>query len=162
MSLTRRKFVEVASLSVLAGAAIPAGFAQEGVGADDDPFSAENLLALNDLTQKKFERYIGERFAIRNAKRALGSLTLLAVEPAPPAPTQASPMVSHGPKAVTKTLASYSLRFRGSGGELPQGTYTFRNAGLGSFPLFIVPAGPHATPPTYTAVFTLLVEPDSV
>jgi len=75
MSVTRRRFVEVASLSLLAGAALPAAFAPDGVGEETEPFSSENLLVLNDASQKTFERFIGERFAIRNAERALGSLT---------------------------------------------------------------------------------------
>lgn len=159
MSVTRRRFVEVASLSLLAGAALPAAFAQDGAGTKDEAFSSENLLALNDASQKTFERFIGERFAIRNTKQALGSLTLLSVEAAPPAPAPAKHMVGRVPKASPKSLPGFWLRFQGSGGALPQGTYTFRNAGLGSFPLFIVPSGPGVTPHTYTAVFTLLVEP---
>ena len=83
MSLTRRRFVEVVSLSLLAGAAIPNAIAQDDARAEDDRFSAENLLALNEASQKTFERFIGERFTIRNAKRALGSLTLISVEAAP-------------------------------------------------------------------------------
>lgn len=159
MSLTRRRFVEVVSLSLLAGAAIPNAIAQDDARAEDDPFSAENLLALNEASQKTFERFIGERFTIRNAKRALGSLTLISVEAAPPATAPAKHMVGRVPKAKPLSPAGFTLRFRGSGGELPQGTYTFRNAGLGSFPLFIVPSGPGVTPHTYTAVFTSVVEP---
>jgi hypothetical protein len=159
MSLTRRRFVEVASLSLLAGVAIPSAISQDDAPARDDPFRPENLLALNEASQKTFERFIDERFTIRNAKRALGSLTLISVEAAPPAPAPAKQMVGRVPKVAPQAAAGFSLRFRGSGGELPQGTYTFRNAGLGSFPLFIVPSGPGLTPPTYTAVFTLLVEP---
>jgi hypothetical protein len=159
MSVTRRRFVEVASLSLLAGAALPAAFAQDGVGEKTEPFSSENLLVLNDASQKTFERFIGERFAIRNAERALGSLTLLSVEAAPPIPAPAKHMVGRVPKAAPRSLTGFSLRFQGSGGTLPQGTYTFRNAGLGSFPLFIVPSGPRVTPHTYTAVFTSFAEP---
>jgi len=162
MSLTRRRFVEMSSLSLLAGVAIPNAISQDDTRVQDDPFSADNLLALNEASQKTFERFIGERFTIRNAKRALGSLTLISVEAAPPVPAPAKRMVGRVPKVLPQSATGFSLRFRGSGGELPQGTYTFRNAGLGSFPLFIVPAGPRVTPPTYTAVFTLLIKPDSV
>lgn len=162
MSLTRRRFVEMASLSLLAGAAIPNAISQDDTRGKDDPFSAENLLALDEASQKTFERFIGERFTIRNAERALGSVTLISVEAAPSSLAPAKRMVGPVPKAPPQLVTGFSLRFRGSGGELPQGTYTFQNAGLGSFPLFIVPAGPRVTPPTYTAVFSSLVKPARV
>lgn len=158
MSLTRRRFVEVASLALLSGAVIPAAFAQDGVEANEETFSAEHLLALSEASRNAFERLVGERFAIRNTKRALGYFTLLAVEPAPLSAAPSKNMVGRVPPAQPKSVSGFALRFRGSGGELAQGTYTFRNAALGSFPLFIVPAGPGVAPPTYTAVFSSLGE----
>src|SRR5580658_1556755 len=98
MSLTRRRFVEVGSLSLLAAVAIPNAISQDDARVKDDPFSPDNLLALNEASQKTFERFIGERFTIRDANRALGSLTLISVEAAPPAPAAAKRMVGRVPK----------------------------------------------------------------
>jgi hypothetical protein len=52
---------------------------------------------------------------------------------------------------------SFSVLFRGSGRRpLGQGTYQFRHARLGSFPLFIVPMAPADGDRYYEAVFNRL------
>ena len=53
-----------------------------------------------------------------------------------------------------RPLTAFSLRFQGSGGLLPQETYTVSQPALGSFPLLLVPCALGAATPTYTATFT--------
>jgi len=72
----------------------------------------------------------------------------------------ASPDGPHKAGAVAqpapgRALTSFSLRFQGAGGTLAQDTYTMAQAGVGTFPLFIVPEDPGGSGrPTYLAVFT--------
>ncbi len=157
MSLTRRRFIQTASLSVLASAACPAAFAQSKIEPKDDLFSPEHLTVFNGVSQQTFESLIGESFAVSDAGRSLGSLTLLSVAATTPAPDATKlPMVVRLPKPSQESLTGFSLRFQGSGAALEQGTYTLEQGTLGSFPLFIVPAGSGVKPPTYTAIFNLL------
>jgi hypothetical protein len=161
MSLTRRRFIQTASLSVLASAACPVAFAQSGFEPKDDLFDPEHLTVFNGVSPQSFESLIGETFAVRDASRPLGSLMLLSV--AAGAPVQAAtkvPMVGRVPKPSQRPLTSFSLRFQGSGAALEQGTYTLEHETLGSFPLFIVPSGSGAEPPTSTAIFNLLGPPE--
>jgi hypothetical protein len=158
MSLTRRNFVQAASISLLAGAAFPAAFAQTG-SEKDETFSPEHLTIFNGVSAETFQRFVGEGFAVSSAGKSLGALTLLSVDARTAAPKGLNVhMVGRVPQHTGQVSAGFTLRFKGSGDQLPQDTYTFRNAGLGSFPLFIVPAGPGVAPPTYTAVFSFMAE----
>ena len=162
MSLTRRRFIETASMSFLASAALPAAFAQRNTAAENMTFSPERLTVFNGVSIKTFDRMIGEKFAISDNGRSLGFLTLLSVTAdtsTPPAPTTAlrsATIAGPRPKFAPQAANSFSVRFAGLGAPLEQGTYTLQNAGVGTFSLFIVPCGPGATTTTYTAVFNLL------
>jgi hypothetical protein len=150
MSLTRRRFIETASLSLLASAVLPAALASQ----KDQTFNSDGLALLDSVSTQTFEPYIGERFQVSGA---YVSLILLSVTAAP-GPSQATkpPMVGRLPKPSQQALTGFSLRFRGSGTSLKQGTYKLENPSLGSIPLFLVPSGPGVSPPRYTAVFNLL------
>jgi hypothetical protein len=154
MSLSRRHFIQLGSISLLAGAALPAAFAQEET--DDDTFSPERMATLNGISRQAFEPYIGERFAISQAGQSLGKLTLIEVRELTSASTGANTSKTN---AAARALTGFALRFQGSGGTLPQGTYIFSQPALGEFPLFIVPAGPDVQPRTYTAIFNKLATP---
>jgi hypothetical protein len=154
MSLSRRHFIQLGSLSLLAGAALPAAIAQ--VETDDETFSQEKMAALDGVSRQAFEPYVGERFAISQAGRSLGKLTLIEVRELTSASTGAN---SSKTNAAAQALTGFALRFQGSGGTLPQGTYTFSQPALGEFPLFLVPAGPDVQPRTYTAIFNKLATP---
>ena len=54
MSLTRRRFVQGASLSLLAGTSIPAVLAQAVSGAKDAAFDPENLSAFSGISIRTF------------------------------------------------------------------------------------------------------------
>jgi hypothetical protein len=148
MSLSRRHFVQLASLSLLAGAALPSALAQRG---EDEAFSPENMASFEGLTRQSFEPYVRERFSVSLAGKALGRLTLIEVKDLTSATTAPA---ARGALSQRRALTSFSLRFQGSGGQLPQDTYILSQPALGNFPLLLVPSAPGSNPPTYTATFT--------
>lgn len=150
MSLTRRRFIETASLSMLASAVLPSALASQ----KHQPFNSDGLALLDAVSARTFEPYIGERFQVSGANV---SLTLRSVTPAAgPLPASTPHTIRPVPKLAQETVSGFSLRFQGSGIALGQGTYTLNNSALGSFPLFLVPSGPGAAPMMYTAIFNLL------
>jgi hypothetical protein len=146
MSLSRRHFVHLTSLSLLAGAILPSAFAAEG---DEETFSPENLAGFDGISRQTFEPYLRERFAISRAGKSLGRLTLIEVTDMT---SGASQLGSQGAKG--RALTSFALRFQGSGGQLPQETYVLSQPALGKLPLLLVPAAPGAGLLTYTAIYT--------
>jgi len=157
MSLTRRRFVEAASLTLLASAARPISFAQSISGAADEPFSAENVASLEGVSEETFKPFIGESFSVHQGNRKLETLTLRSVTSAPEAKSESKlPTAGRTLKPAEQVVKSFSLRFRTSGTSLPQGTYILKNERMGSLSLFIVPGGPKMDPRTYTATFSLL------
>ena len=162
MSLTRRRFIETASLSALAGATLHNAFAVEIRKLGDETFSPENLIVFNGVSPQTFSGLVGESFAVSASGESRGSLTLLSVD-TPPLTAPASlaavknlPMVGLIPRPAQPATTTFSLQFQGSNTVLDQGTYTLQNAGTGAFALFIVPSGPGMAKPSYTAVFNLL------
>lgn len=164
MALTRRRFIEAASLTLLASAARPAAFAQAASESKDDTFQDENLALLDHASEETFKPYVGDRFVVMNGKQQVESLTLESVrtasEPSSAAqvPRAALSTRRAASKVATETVTSFGLHFRGSGKSLSQGTYTLKNHSLGSFALFIVPGGPAMNPKTYTATFSRLAQ----
>lgn len=59
------------------------------------------------------------------------------------------------PAPGTPLLDTFGLELSGAREELPQGSYTFRHATLGTLTLFIVPSGPAS----YIAVINHLTTP---
>jgi hypothetical protein len=157
MSLTRRRFVQAASLSLLASTTLPSALAEAGAATQDPTFRAENLIAFNGVSIKAFEPLIGEEFAASSGHHSLGSLTLLSVSEvvAAKAPTKPQ-MVGRVPQPLQQSITGFTLRFQGSGTAMPQGTYILRNPSIGSLPLLLVPSHAGAGPATYTAVFNFL------
>jgi hypothetical protein len=161
MSLSRRHFVHLASLSMLAGAALPSAFAQEE--AEDETFSEENMAGFEGVSRQTFEPYVGERFAISRAGKSLGRLTLIEVSDMTPGATEPGSQAVKGPALQRgRALTSFALRFQGSGGQLPQETYVLEQPALGKFPLLLVPAAPGAEVLTYTTIFTMFATPGTV
>jgi hypothetical protein len=156
MSLSRRQFVYVASLSMLAGAASSPVFAEEQFESASETYSEDAVATLGRISVHDFEWLIGERFSVSLAGRSLGKLTLIAATvTVPPKPPRTARMIGDAAQPLPgRALTGFSLRFQGAGGTLPQNTYTMRQAGLGNFPLFIVPEGPGSDRPTYMAIFT--------
>jgi hypothetical protein len=162
MSLSRRQFVYVASLSVVAHAAGSSLFAQDEAQAASTTFTEEGAAIVANLSLRDFEMLIGERFSISLPGRSLGKLTLIAATATPPVKPSPIPRMA-GKVAQPEpgpALTGFSLRFQGAGGTLPQDTYTMKQGGLGTFPLFLVPEGPGGSDhPTYLAIFVRFADP---
>jgi len=162
MSLSRRQFVYVASLSAVAAAANPSLFGQEEAQAASEAISEEGSGILANLSLKDFQWLVGERFSISSPGRKLGKLTLIeattvdAIKPSTVSRVASHvAALGHGP-----AITGFMLRFQGAGGTLPQETYIMSQGGLGTFPLFLVPEGPGGSNrPTYLAIFTRFVGP---
>jgi hypothetical protein len=161
MSLSRRHFVHLTSLSLLAGAVLPCAFAEEE--GEEETFSPENLAGFDGISRQTFEPYVRERFAISRAGRSLGRVTLIEVTEMTPGATGSG---SQGVKGLAlakgQALTSFALRFQGSGGQLPQETYVLSQPALGKLPLLLVPAAPGADSLTYTAIFTMFATAGTV
>jgi hypothetical protein len=145
VTVTRRNFLESATVTVLAGAVLPRVFAQSSTGSSS---------FFDNISAETFKPFVGDKFSIAANGRSLGSLTLIAVTQEP----QAKPVTTSAgsvSKSTALDLDTFTLRFRGSGAALPQETYTLSQLSLGSFPLFLVPGSSGGTP-TYTAVFSRL------
>jgi hypothetical protein len=155
LSLSRRQFVYVASLSVVANAAGPRLFGQDEAQAASGTFTEEGAATLSNLSLRDFELLIGERFSVSLSGRSLGKLTLITATATDPVKPSHLPRLIGQVAEPSRALAGFSLRFQGAGGTLPQDTYTMRQGGLGTFPLFLVPEGPAGSDrPTYLAIFT--------
>jgi hypothetical protein len=164
MSLSRRKFVYLTSLSVAAVSAGAPLFAQNGAQGATETFTDEGSATLANLQLKDFQWLIGERFSISSATQKLGKLTLIAAtELDPIKPSNVAHVGGSGAVPLASPpLSGFLLRFQGAGGTLPQDTYIMKQGSLGTFPLFLVPEGPGisnqastgSNHPTYIAVFT--------
>ncbi|MGA2649242.1 MAG: hypothetical protein ABSF28_01905 [Terracidiphilus sp.] len=162
MSLSRRQFVYVASLSVLATSASPSLFAQDEAEEAREIFTEEGSAALGNFSLRDFEWLIGERFSISLPGQKLGKLTLVEATVLDPIkPSSMTRTVGQVAKqAPSVALTGFWLRFQGAGGTLPQDSYIMQQGGLGTFPLFIVPAGlGESNHPTYLALFTRFAGP---
>ena len=142
MAVSRRHFLELGSMFAASVAVTTNGIAQAAGGSSGS--RGQGRTSLRAMTQDTFNPLIGNSFLISTANSALIPVVLTSVKE-PPA-TAAPPVTD-----------AFTLSFRSlpSGDPLPQGTYVFRHAALGSFPLFIVPSGPGA-PRSYSAVFNRL------
>ncbi len=134
MAVSRRHFLEVGSM--FAASVATNGIAGLATGGDDEA----DLLT---MTQTTFEPLMGSEFLF-HAHSSWIPVVLTSIKQ--------SPMAGIPPfsDAFTLTFSSTS-----TGRLLPQGTYVFRHADLGSFQLFIVPSGP-GVPRSYSAVFNHL------
>jgi Domain of unknown function (DUF6916) len=126
MLISRRTFIKAGALAaIVAGISLKPGllvFAQEPSVAlpTSDP--------LSNFTQATFEQYLNSIFTLRG--RTPVEITLTKVEDTLPA-------------KVSRTAGreSFTLHFVGGGVALPQDTYVIDHAALGTFKLFLVPAG---------------------
>jgi hypothetical protein len=143
---SRRDFIQTATLTLIAGATLPALSQSQ----PNETFSPENLVLLDGASQQLFESYIGETFSVLSESNAMGSIKLISVtEITPPKPPSGAP--------VTQAVEGFTLRFTGSGKPLPQGVYTLQNRTMGSMSVLLVPSGQKVAPTTYSAVFLHLV-----
>ena len=158
MSLTRRCFLQSATLTMLGCAVLPASLAESQASSQCETFRPESLVAFNGISQQTFERLLGERFAVSSGGHSLGAMTLISVTELVPHKSAAKNprMVGRVSQASSPHFTGFALRFQGTGPALSQGTYTMQNPSVGELPLLLVPSGPGATPDTYTAIFGFL------
>jgi len=141
---SRRDFMQTATLTLIAGVALPA-FSQS-----NETFGPENLALLDGASQQLFESYIGETFSVLSESNAMGSIKLIAVTAiTPPKPTSAAP--------ISQAVEGFTLRFQGTGKPLAQGVYILQNRIMGSMSVLLVPSGQKVAPTTFSAVFLHLV-----
>lgn len=155
MSVTRRCFLQSATLTMLGGAVLPASLSESQASSQGETFRPESLVAFSGISQRIFQRLVGERFAVSSGVHSLGAMTLISVTELIPHKSAAKSlrMVGRLPQPSSQHFTGFAVRFQGTGSELSQGIYTLRNPSAGVLPLLLVPAGPGATPNTYTAVF---------
>jgi hypothetical protein len=158
MSPTRRCFLQSATLTMLGGAVLPASLAESQVSSQSEIFRPESLVAFNGISLQTFERLVGERFAVSSGGHSLGAMTLSSVTDLAPRKPAAENVrvVGRLPQPSSRHFTGFAVRFQGTAPALSQGSYTLRNPSVGELPLLLVPAGPGATPHTYTAVFGFL------
>ena len=158
MSVSRRRFLKHGAFAAIACAAIPsevlAGRKPKSASTQNTGVDFRGHLKVDRST---YEGSIGSSFKVTTTTKGNPTtvwLRLIAVSDLPAiAPVNAASMaVSPKKSALAQTTSGYLLTFSADGTSLPQDTYIFESSRLGTFPLFIVPAGPGQ----YTAVFNLL------
>lgn len=149
MKLSRRRAIQLASMSALATAA---GSVFAASSTSDKIFSDQNLSLYGNMSAATFEHWVGTDFVLSGQKGAGDTLVLKSVSdlstlaPATSATTPQAKGSSSGAR-----VNGFMLEFQGSGAALPQNTYVLTNHAVGSFSAFLVPAG--SGQPKYTAVF---------
>ena len=164
MSLTRRRFLETASLTLVATTALPRAFAQPAGSLKADPFSPENQDFIENASEETFKPLIGESFAVMKGTDQVASLTLLSVaKPAPLAASDKQPsapvkvLAAPSPRIASAAITGFVLHFKSASRQtLPQATYTLTNRSVGSFALFLTPSDPSLNPQEFAAAFSLL------
>jgi hypothetical protein len=156
MSVSRRKFLQNSALVAIGCVANPlfppAGHAQTS-GSGKNGTQASMLPALHRQT---FADSIGTSFQVSDGGISQPVWLQLQAVDDPPAIVVVdtdSMDVSPPSNSSTRDTNGFVLTLGGGPGEgLQQGTYTFQSSSLGTFSMFIVPAGPQL----YTAVFNQL------
>jgi len=165
MLLSRRRALQIASMSALVTAVGPVAFASSAGSLEDPRFSDSHLAALDNLSLAFFEPWIGAKFKASSPTRQT-TLTLISAAGLPADPAEPSASSAPNRTATGKDLSGllpatasgaqvrgFSLRFEGSGSNLTQDTYTLSNSAVGSFSVFLVPSGKSGAAPTFTAIF---------
>ena len=126
MSLSRRFFIKIASVAALA-AGTGTKPAMEALAKDSDWKASTDPLSY--YTQANFTQYLNSVFRLHG--QITVDVRLIAVED-----TLLDKVSRSGGRE------SFVLHFRDAAVELPQGSYAVEHAALGTFKLFLVPAGP--------------------
>jgi hypothetical protein len=161
MSVSRRNLLKNTAFAALVGLARPlyswSGHNNNSGGKALQPLVNNNLSHLN---RKLFTQVVGSSFKVTEERGNSSPvyLRLIAVEDLPPlVPVDEGAMAVPPPKInSSQQTDGYVLIFSSSLPKpLPQGTYEFEHARLGSFSLLIVPGGGGFQ--TYCAVINHLV-----
>ena len=144
MAISRRKFIKAGTMLGVA-AAVPLGATSfalgQKAGVPSPPPSSGDVLSR--LKQEDFVRYLNTSFSIRLSTKIAWKVELY--------------RVTENKAGTLQGLHNFSIFFRGShDNPLRQNTYRFEHPQLGSFNLFIGPAGSSGTLKLYEAVFNRL------
>jgi len=161
MNPTRRSFLQKAAVSVLASTLTRFAVAQRSFQTQSETMDDESLSIFDHVSIETFEQWIGSSFQLSRKGKQLDTLVLVSVKkpnsPETSNKTATFRIIGKIPNnSSAPPLSTFSLRFRGTGSELPQDTYTLTHSWLGSFPLFLVPSGTGRARSTYTATFNVL------
>ena len=140
MSISRRRFLRAGSVAALA-AAVPLkaalSAAGQGIRKELDENPSDHLPGdiangpLSYYTKSAFSSYLNSTFVVQAGALETVEVTLTQVRD-----------TASGSAANQAGQECFSLLFQSGGGPaLPQGTYGFEHAALGSFALFLVPGG---------------------
>ena len=153
MSVSRRRFLQNGALVAIGCAANPL-FAESGHGKTSDSGKNGTQTTMIPAPQRQaFANAVGSSFQVSGDGISQPvSLQLQAVNDPPAlAPVNTAAMAVPPPKhSKTRNTNGFVLTLGGGPATgLQQGTYTFQSPSLGTFSMFIVPAGPQL----YTAIF---------
>jgi len=166
MLLTRRKALQLTSMSALVTAVSPMALAAAVHGSADKRFSDANLALYGNFSQAMFEPWVGTPFKVTSGSGMGRTLILSSVKSltvtTPKASTQAgsAPVLKSNLRrttslnAMSKQVEGFTLNFRASGPAMPQDTYTLSSNYMGSFSLFLVPGTSSLLSTNYSAVFS--------
>src|SRR5712692_11351568 len=134
MSINRRNFLKAGTLVALS-AAIPlkATAQQPRKGNDGNPIDQSKDVAADPLShygKSAFSSYLNSIFRLYTGYSTI-DVALVEVKDLTP-----------GAATAQTGAECFSLLFRGGNVALPQNTYKIEHPSLGTFPLFLVPAGP--------------------
>ena len=141
MCVSRRRLLEVGTMSMV-WAAMPLKGAVRKVTTSGVDVSGSDSNFLLTVSAANFQPLIGQLFQIYPEKGNPIRTTLASVK-------ELTNQQTTGSEIVDGFVMQFSAPSAGK--ALPQNTYEFSNANLGTFPLFIVPSAPGG-PRFYTAV----------
>lgn len=129
MSVSRRKFLEMGSLLAATGVAMPLDAASKHLNGDLFVQDQSQVVPLNYFTAASLQQYVGTNFTVQDTPKTSITFSLTAVK-------------TLSQRSAGPALDGFTMQFRNRSRKfLPQGTYTFVHHNLGTFKLFIVPAG---------------------
>jgi hypothetical protein len=129
VSVSRRKFLEMGSLLAATGVAMPLEAATKHLNADFGMPDQSQVVALNYFTVDSLQQYVGTNFTVQDTAKTSVTFSLAAVK-------------TLSQRSMGPAIDGFTMQFRNKSTRfLPQGTYTFVHHNLGTFKLFIVPAG---------------------
>src|SRR5262249_11106823 len=158
MSVSRRRFLKHGAFAAVAFPAVASGgFPGEKPHSATRQNTQVQFRGHLKVDRSTYEGLVGSSFKVTTTSgkpttvylRLIAVSDLPAIVPVNPASMAVPPKKS---SATVPTPNGYILTFSADGTSLAQGTYIFEGSQLGTFPLFIVPAGSGQ----YTAVFNLL------
>ncbi len=129
MSISRRKFLRTGTLVALAAAIPVTVFAQNPKDRDGNPFDQQYTDPLSTYNKAAFQSYLNSIFKLYTGYSTV-EVALIRVSDLPSAGA-----------AAPAGGESFSLLFVGGSQPLKQNTYKVDHPSLGSFLLFLVPAG---------------------